>query len=109
MWRGGEPGVVDGQPWRPALGVCMGDVQWRDPASGWSLTVAHPRTGKLHNFTVVRTRSCKDVHGRHKKARAFTHARPRPLAHTRANDAIDANHISPLHWDRRARGRPGTH
>ena len=107
--RGGEPGTTKGQPWRPALGVCIGDVQTLDPATRTALTIAHPHSGKAHRYAILRVRSIKDVDGRHKKARAHTHARPRPHTPTRADDALDANHMSPLQWDRRARGRSGTH
>jgi hypothetical protein len=42
--RGGEPGTLPGEPFRPALGVCWSGIRWTDPAtrsmlSGWESTL----------------------------------------------------------------------
>ena len=34
LMRGGEPGTLPGEPFRPALGVCWGDFTWHDHETG---------------------------------------------------------------------------
>ena len=67
LMRGGEPGTLPGEPFRPALGVCWADIQWHDPATGGPLTQTHPDTGELHWALIIRIRGIKDTKGAHKK------------------------------------------
>ena len=67
LMRGGEPGTLPREPFRPALGVCWGDIQWHDPASRALLTVVHPGTGQLHWALILVICGIKDTRGVHKK------------------------------------------
>ena len=67
LMRGGEPGTLPGEPFRPALGVCWADFQWLNQASGSILTERHPDTGALHWALILLIRGVKDTYGRHKK------------------------------------------
>ena len=67
LLRGGEPGTLPGEPFRPAHGVCWGDFTWHDIATGTLLTQRDATTGALHWVLIVRVRGIKDVMGKHKK------------------------------------------
>ena len=45
LMRGGEPGTLPREPFRPALGVCWGDIQWHDPASRLEVGVTLRKSG----------------------------------------------------------------
>ena len=67
LMRGGEPGTLPGEPFRPALGVCWADIQWHDRATGRLLTETHPVTGQLHWSLILVICGIKDTSARHKK------------------------------------------
>ena len=67
LMRGGEPGTLPGEPFRPALGVCWSDIRWTDPATRGMLTQRHPQSLALHWALIVMIRGIKDTGGRHKK------------------------------------------
>ena len=66
LMRGGEPGRVPRQPFRPALGLCWQHFVWLDPATLLPATV---RVGaELHHLLIVQVRPIKDLKGKHKRA-----------------------------------------
>ena len=48
LMRGGEPGRLPGDTFRPALGICWSHIVWLDPASQLFATVRDKVTGLLH-------------------------------------------------------------
>ena len=64
LLRGGEPGRVAREPFRPALGLCWSHFVWIDPLTNHAATVRDKVTGRLHWRLTVLVRSIKDTNGR---------------------------------------------
>ena len=65
LMRGGEPGRVPRQPFRPALGICWKHLTWLDPASREAATVEIE--GATHHLLFLAVRPIKDQKGTHKR------------------------------------------
>ena len=82
LMRGGEPGRLPGDTFRPALGICWSHIVWLDPASQLFATVRDKVTGLLHWNLLVLVRSIKDTEGKLKRvpiAIASKHPTSQPL------------------------------
>ena len=67
LLRGGEPGRLPRDKFRPALGICWIHIVWLDPASQRYATVRDKVTGLLHWNLTIRVRSIKDTEGKLKR------------------------------------------
>ena len=64
LLRGGEPGRLAREPFRPALGLCWSHFVWMDPLTDRRATVRDKVTGQLHWRLTVLVRSIKDTAGK---------------------------------------------
>ena len=87
LMRGGEPGTLPREPFRPAVGVCWGDLQWHDPATRALLTVTLPSTGQLHWALILVICGIKDTKGVHKKV-------PTTIASRHPTDAVTGRDVT---------------
>ena len=67
LMRGGEPGRLPGQPFRPALGLCWSHFVWINPTSLQYATSRDKVTGQLHWLLTILVRSIKDSLGKLKR------------------------------------------
>ena len=67
LLRGGEPGRLSRDKFRPALGICWIHIVWLDPASQRYATVRDKVTGLLHWNLSILVRSIKDTEGKLKR------------------------------------------
>ena len=65
LMRGGEPGRVSRQPFRPAWGICWKHLTWLDPSTLEAATVQVE--GKEHHLLFLAVRPIKDQKGRQKR------------------------------------------
>ena len=101
LMRGGEPGTLPGEPFRPALGVCWGDFTWHDCETGDLLTQVHPVTGELHWALILALRAIKDTKGTHRKV-PTTIASRLPVSATAARDVTCPYFAILRLWEQRA-------
>ena len=65
LMRGGEPGRVPRQPFRPALGICWRHLTWLDPATRRAAT--QQVGAETHHLMFLAVRPIKDQKGRQKR------------------------------------------
>ena len=61
LMRGGEPGTLPKDPFRPALGICWSHLVWLNETTLQFDTVQDRRSGKLHWLLTILVRSIKDT------------------------------------------------
>ena len=67
LLRGGEPGRLARDVFRPALGICWAHLVWLDEATMRFATVLNRDTGQRHWLLTILVRSIKDTKGRFKR------------------------------------------
>ena len=67
LLRGGEPGALPRDTFRPALGLCWIHIVWLDPTSLQHATARDRFSGLLHWILTVKVRSIKDTLGKLKR------------------------------------------
>ena len=67
LMRGGEPGALPRDEFRPALGLCWIHFVWLDPTSLRHATARDKFSGLLHWILTVKVRSIKDTLGKLKR------------------------------------------